>query len=189
MERGITLNFVNKTQLEQQFSEHYEQYVERIFRFVYLKTNAQDTAEDITAEVFTRYWEHCRHNRPIKHHSGFLYSIARNLITDLYRQRGRVQIGGPEELKLGQQHSYSQIEALKLESDMEKVKLVLRQLNDEYQDLIIWHYLEELAVAEIAQILEKSEQAVRMQLSRALQALRVELARQTNSNLKSQSAK
>jgi len=38
------------------FSEIYDFYVVRIFRFVYLKTSSKETAEDLASEVFLKYW-------------------------------------------------------------------------------------------------------------------------------------
>ena len=55
---------------------------------------------------------------------------------------------------------------------MNSVKLALRQLSPDYQEIIIWRYLDELETKEIAEILNKSEGAVRTLLSRALGELR-----------------
>jgi len=56
--------------------------------------------------------------------------------------------------------------------DMSSVKQALRQLSPDYQEIIIWRYLDELETKEIAEILNKSEGAVRTLLSRALSDLR-----------------
>jgi RNA polymerase sigma factor (sigma-70 family) len=48
------------------------------------------------------------------------------------------------------------------------------KLKDEYQDAIIWYYLEGYSVSEIAKILDKSEPATRMLISRAIKNLRQE---------------
>jgi RNA polymerase sigma-70 factor (ECF subfamily) len=36
----------------EQFGEIYDQYIEKIYRFVYLKVNSQEVAEDITSKCF-----------------------------------------------------------------------------------------------------------------------------------------
>ena len=43
--------------INEQFSQIYDQYIDKIYRFVYLKVNSQETAEDITSKVFLRGWE------------------------------------------------------------------------------------------------------------------------------------
>jgi RNA polymerase sigma-70 factor (ECF subfamily) len=34
------------------FSELYDRYIDKIYKFVYIKTSNQETAEDITSDVF-----------------------------------------------------------------------------------------------------------------------------------------
>jgi len=56
--------------------------------------------------------------------------------------------------------------------EMASVKKALAGLNEEYREVIIWRYLDELEIKEIAQILDKKEGAVRTLLSRALASLK-----------------
>ena len=42
---------------KEQFSQIYDQYIEKIYRFVYLKVNSQEIAEDLTSKVFLKGWE------------------------------------------------------------------------------------------------------------------------------------
>ena len=56
--------------------------------------------------------------------------------------------------------------------EMDRIKQALTLLQDDYQDLIIWRYIDELTVPEIAQITGKTEENVRVGVHRALQALK-----------------
>ena len=62
-----------------------------------------------------------------------------------------------------------------MDSDIEEVVEALKNIHDDYADLVIWHYLEDLSLPEISQINGKSEGANRVGLHRALKALREEL--------------
>jgi RNA polymerase sigma-70 factor (ECF subfamily) len=62
-----------------------------------------------------------------------------------------------------------------LNSDLEQVKAALVNLRDDYQNVIVWRYLDDLSIPEIAKILDKSETAARVLLHRALKALKNEL--------------
>jgi len=44
--------------------------------------------------------------------------------------------------------------------------------NENYQNIIIWHYLNDLSIKEISKINNQSEGAVRVMLSRALKELK-----------------
>ena len=48
-------------------------------------------------------------------------------------------------------------------------------LKDEYQEVVIWHYIDDLSITEIAKMLKKSEGTVRVTLHRALKAVRKEI--------------
>ena len=41
---------------QKQFSKIYDQYISRIYRFVFLRVNSVDIAQDLTSETFTRAW-------------------------------------------------------------------------------------------------------------------------------------
>ena len=56
--------------------------------------------------------------------------------------------------------------------EMDRIRHALRELNKDYQDLIIWRYIDELTVPEIAEITRKSEGNIRVGVSRALGVLR-----------------
>src|SRR3989344_6691072 len=78
------------SQLQQQFGKIYDKYIEKIYRFVFLKVDSQEIAEDLTSEVFTRGWESFKREKcDIKNMQAFLYQIARNLIVDHYREKAQ----------------------------------------------------------------------------------------------------
>ena len=75
-------------EINQYFSEIYDQYVTKIYRFIYLKVSTQEIAEDLSSEVFLRLYRHVQKNNPtIENAQAFLYQIARNVVADHYRGR------------------------------------------------------------------------------------------------------
>jgi RNA polymerase sigma factor (sigma-70 family) len=59
---------------------------------------------------------------------------------------------------------------------MDTVRKALRNINKDYQDIVIWHYLDDLTMPEIAEITGKSQVACRVALHRGLKSLRKELS-------------
>ena len=160
------------SQLREQFSKIYDKYIDKIYRFVFLKVNSQEIAEDLTSEVFTRGWESFRQEKcDIKNIQAFLYQIARNLIVDHYRQKGQAQLVSTDALPLLDQEENLEERAM-LKSEVSNVKAALANINEDYRGIIVWYYLDELSVPEIAKIMGKSEDAVRVQIHRALTALK-----------------
>ena len=75
------------------FAVLYEDYYDRIFRYVSFKTGSSLEAEDITAEVFVKMLESIDSFRWQGYQfSSWLFRIAHNLIVDHFRKRGRRHI-------------------------------------------------------------------------------------------------
>ena len=64
--------------LRKNYSEVYDKYVKKIYRFVLLKVNSAEIAEDLTSEVFMRGWQSFKGQGPdkIENIQAFLYQIA-----------------------------------------------------------------------------------------------------------------
>ena len=161
---------------QRKFSKLYDKYIEKIYRFVYLKIGSQETAEDICSDVFTRTWNAYRDGQKIENSQAFLYKIARNLVVDYYRRNGRIKKISVD--------SYPEIKDPKIDlekdaiisSDFNLTKKALTNLKPEYQEVVIWRYLDELSIPEISKILDKPEGTVRVTLHRALKTLKNELS-------------
>jgi RNA polymerase sigma-70 factor (ECF subfamily) len=159
--------------LNEQFGQIYDQYIDKIYRFVYLKVNSQEMAEDITSKVFLKGWEAFQSpNTPIKNPGAFLYQIARNAVVDHYRDKGRTNVisadASPEIADPGET---AQDKAI-LSADINAIKKSINKLKKEYQDIIVWHYIEDMPIANIAELLGKPAGTVRVMLHRGLKDLK-----------------
>ena len=166
----------DKMKAQRIFEKTYNKHIEKIFRFIFLKLDSKESAEDLTSETFSRYWRALCAKTKIDNHSAFLYRIAKNLIADYYRKKSKVQFASVQ----NENYDFiidSHIDLAKraiINSDIQEVKAKLCNVNENYQDIIIWHYLEEFSIKEIAGILGKSEATTRVLLHRAMQSLKIE---------------
>ncbi len=162
--------------LHRKFSKIYDKNLDKIYRFVYFKVNSSEIAEDLTSETFLRAWKAFnrddRHfEKEIENPRAFLYQIARNLVIDHYKQKDRTRTISIDNLVLANRGP-SLEEKIALDSDVQQAMFALKKINPEYQDIIIWHYIEGLSHKEIAKIMNKSNGATRVMLHRALGSLR-----------------
>ncbi|MFC1629773.1 RNA polymerase sigma factor [Patescibacteria group bacterium] len=167
------------------FSKIYDQYIDKIYRFIFVKTGSQEIAEDLCSETFLRGWKAFEkshkpsfNNKKIENLPAFLYQIARNLVADHYREKSKTQIISTESTSWQGQIIDSKTnleEEAMLKSDIENIRLALINLKEDYQTVIIYRYLNDISMPEIAKNMDKSEQAVRVTLHRALKALKKEL--------------
>ncbi len=160
---------------KRRFVKFYNENAPRIYRFVYLKVNSPQDSEDLCSEAFFKFWENSTNKKEkIDNPRALLYKIANNLVIDFYRKKSRSEIKvGPEDTILAKIKDKTDLNAkLILDSDIIEVKKALNQLKGSYQNIIIWRYLDDFSVKEIAQILEKPEGNIRVLIHRALSALK-----------------
>lgn len=165
---------------KEQFSQIYDQYIDKIYRFVYLKVSSQEVAEDLTSKIFLKGWEAFQsqglgsNGQGIKNPSAFLYQIARNVVVDHYREKGKSKVVTSDFSQIVSQEKNLEEKAI-ADSDFNEVKLAMQNLKPEYQDIIIYHYIDGMKTPEIAEVMNKPEGTVRVMLHRGLKSLKEEL--------------
>ena len=162
-----------------QFTEIYNDHMEKIYRFCYLKVSSKTEAQDLTSETFLKFIRYAQErDEEIENIRAFLYRTAQNLVIDHYRKREKrplpLEEDWLEEKELPQVPSPE--EKLLLNSDMKEVTNALGRIKDDQADLIIWHYLDGLSIPEISEINGKPEGTNRVALHRGLKALKESLA-------------
>lgn len=159
--------------LNEQFGQIYDQYIDKIYRFVYLKVSSQEIAEDITSKVFLRGWEAFQGaSGEIKNPGAFLYQIARNSVIDHYREKGRSRIVSQEGLPEIVDNGKNLQDRAILNADIDTIRKSMVKLKQDYQDIIIWHYLDDMPIADIAELINKPAGTIRVMLHRGIKDLR-----------------
>lgn len=163
---------MNNQKPKKLFNQLYDENIDKIYRFVFLKVNSQDTAQDICSEAFLRCWQVLnKNNKELDNPRAFLYQIARNLVIDHYREKGRAQTVSIDVLPIMDADKNLEQEAAN-RSDIDMVRTYMAGLKEDYKDVIVLRYVEDYSVPEISQMLDKSEGAVRIMLHRALKSLK-----------------
>jgi RNA polymerase sigma-70 factor (ECF subfamily) len=162
----------------QEFSKIYDTYVEKIYRFVYLRINSKEEAQDITSQVFLNFLSKSQknskiHSEDILSLQAFLYRIAKNLLIDTYRQKGRIALSLDDEniqnLVVADPPLDSKLDEI---SDLKLIREKLNELRSPYWEAVVWHYLEEIDIETIAKILNKTPGNTRVILHRGVNQLK-----------------
>ncbi len=153
-------------------SELYNRHVDRIHQYVRYRIGDEQTAEDITAEVFLRAIESLgRYDDRGAPFAAWLYRIAHARIVDYWR-RSRRQQTAPLEDPLLQDSLVSDDEVLDYDVLQHRSLLTaLQQLTDDQQNVIILRFLQGLDIITVAGILGKTEGAIKALQRRGLEAL------------------
>lgn len=155
------------------FGELYERYRDPIYRFCLARTGTSHDAEDLVADVFVKALRSLDgyQDRGLPF-AAFLYRIARNAAID--RSRTLKQPFSFDGL-LVEPASKQNVEA---EANLAVEKSILLEalthLKPEHRDVITMRFIEGYAAQEVAQMLGKTEGAIRTLQHRALERLRKE---------------
>jgi len=151
----------------------YDLYVEKIYAYIYHRVGQADLAEDLTGQVFMRMLEAVRTGR-VWHtsFSGWLYRIAHNLVVDHYRRKKRATIVDLDDAAPVRAQTGDPIDSMESQFERERLRAALAKLTDEQAQVIGLRFLEDLSIAEVAQIMDKTEGAVKALQYRAVLALR-----------------
>ena len=156
---------------EQAFAGLYDTYLDSVYRFIYLRVEDQQTAEDITSNVFLRAWEKLGNYQfrgvPFR---AWLFRIARNAVIDHYRTRKE---NAPLEVVLNSRDDnllpVSQQVGLRIEA--EQVMVSMQHLTEDQRNVLTLKLVHGLNTHEVAKALGKRQGAVRALQMRGLQAL------------------
>jgi RNA polymerase sigma-70 factor, ECF subfamily len=164
----------------QAFDGLYLLYVDRVYRFLAGRLGDAEAAEEVTAQVFLRLIEKIgqyqvapKDNAAI--FTAWLYRLAYNKMIDVLRRQKQTQhvsIHHAETISQGQPMSETVEERMEFEIVMEKLQL----LNDQQRQVILLRFVEGFSIAETAQIMDKSEGAIKALQHRSLESLRRYLA-------------
>lgn len=162
------------------FEGLYLLFANRIFQFLYTRLGNVEFSEEITSQVFVRLIEKIYLYRIIpENNSGnftrWLKQVAYNLMVDALRAHKRTRHTALEFVE-GVPSEFSS-NAIDEEIAFEEILQELKSLNDLQHDVIVLRFLEDLTIAETAQIMQKTEGAVKALQHRALESLRRQLTR------------
>ena len=154
------------------FGQLYERYVTKIYNYVYYRTGNHHDAEDLTARTFLQALKHVHRyvDRGLPF-SAWLYRIAHNLVANWHRDHSRRQVIALDEIALVSGRPHPEVK-LELEDDQRKLLRMIRHMPGDRQQLLILKFVEQMSNREIAQIMGRSEGAVKSLYHRTLLSLR-----------------
>ena len=153
----------------------YDTYRDRVVRFATGRLGDAEKAEDVTSETFESVLRNLGSYRAGTDFEAWLFTIARRRVADHFRRRSRRReveldetvhpdrhlpaVAGPEEAVLAAERRA-------------EVAGAFRRLRADQQEVLALRVLGGLSAVQVAEVLGKSEGAVRVAQHRALRSLR-----------------
>ena len=155
----------------------YEAYAQSIFQYISYRVETDMIAEDLTADVFLRMIRGIKTYRyqgiPF---GAWLFRFASNQIKDYYRsQQKQHEIDLPETLST---HDTGPLQNLIAQEERQQIRRALQTLSEDYQNILILRFMQDLPYPVVAEVMERSESALRVLQHRALKALNTALTRE-----------
>tara|TARA_B100002051_G_scaffold274234_1_gene314880 strand:+ start:3614 stop:4204 length:591 start_codon:yes stop_codon:yes gene_type:complete len=167
----------NVSDHEERFLKAFEEYNDALFRHAMLRISNREKAIDLVHDAFTKVWSYTREGYEIDSFRPFLYKVLNNLIIDEYRKKKEASLDALMEYDGVDEGSFdelteSTVEVLAATIDGRKAFELLEEVPDQYREVIIYRFVDQLGPKEISELIEESENVVSVRLHRGLKILR-----------------
>lgn len=179
-EQESDANLVERAKVDgEAFGLLYERYVRVIYKYIYYRTGNTAEAEDLTEKTFFQALNNLnRYETRGVPFSAWLYRIAHNLVANWHRDRSRRRLVPLDEPGTETRATIDPVSIAEISEEHEELRSVIARLPLDRQQLLFLKFVEELPNAEIANVMRRSEGAIKALLHRTVRSVRGELLRQ-----------
>ncbi len=155
------------------FGRLYELYFVPVFRYVYFRVRNKEETQDLVQTVFLKAFKAVSGFREMgKPPLAYFFAIAMNAVKDHWKKKKELALDLDEVLnKVADDNQHLQ-EKIEKELNSEILQKAIARLSEEQQKVITLKFISGLSNKEIAEIISKTEEAVRQIQCRGIKALR-----------------
>ncbi len=152
----------------------YEEYYDRIVRYIFVRINNQIEAENMGGEVFLKALQALDSYRGRSEQMrAWLFKIAHNLVVDYFRKMSKRKAVSLSDVEIRDRVSTE--EAVEARLEVKNLAKALKQLTPAQREVIGLRFFAGLSSAEVGKTLSKSSGAVREMQRSAVEALREQM--------------
>ena len=148
----------------------YEAYIQTIFQYISYRVETDEIAQDLTADVFLSMIRNLsKYKYTGAPFGAWLFRIASNQIADHFRKKSKSR----DTILIEEQIEATSnlFDNVSKEEEKTQLRLALQTLPDDYQNVLIMRFMQNMSHATIAEIMDKSNVQIRVTQHRALKAL------------------
>lgn len=153
------------------FLEMVNNFEDAIFRFIYFRVSNRAVALDITQDTFTKTWVYLSSGRDIDYPEAFLYKTARNAVVDHYKKHKSSSLDSMIDEGFDPETN-KDIEEIHRSDEIDEIRNLLEELDEEDRHIIYLRYTEEKPIEEIAELYDKSTNAMTVHIHRIIKKLK-----------------
>ncbi|HEY4483675.1 MAG TPA: RNA polymerase sigma factor [Candidatus Paceibacterota bacterium] len=157
-----------------EFTKLYDDYADAIYRYCFFRLSQNKAlAEDLVQETYMRTWKAVASGQQIDNGKTFLFTVAHNLVIDTYRKKQTFSLDNLTDAGFSPEDK-STIPP-QTQAEISEMLVHINKLPDNYRQVILLRFVENLGPKDIAEIVGESENNVSVRLNRAITQLKNEM--------------
>lgn len=175
--RGKTADVPAGGSQEERFLQAFDEFSDALFRHAMFRLSDRERAVDLVHDTFTKVWMYVRDGHEIASYKPFLYKVLNNLIIDEYRKRKEASLDAIFEVEGVDESNFAELMQDDVESlintlDGKRAMELLKEIPEQYKEVIVLRYVDQLKPKEIAVLVEETENVVSVRIHRGMALLK-----------------
>ena len=157
-----------QTQRSDYFSMLYHRYASKVFGKCISILKDYDEAKDAVQEIFVKIMINLTNFGERAQFSTWLYSITYNYCIDIVRKKKKEKTLFTDDIERVPDVAMEEVpDEFLLAMEVKNLKIVLEKLSEGDRIILLMKYQDDMSIRDIAEILNKTESAIKMKIKRA----------------------
>jgi RNA polymerase sigma factor (sigma-70 family) len=162
-----------RTQNASLFSILYRRYAQKVFGKCYSILRNEEEARDAVQDIFVKIMQNLANFGEKSQFSTWVYSITYNFCIDIVRKKKKEKTMFSDDIERAPDVAEDDVkDEFLMEMEVKHLKIVLEKLPTGDRAIILMKYQDDMSIRDIAEVLEKTESAVKMKIKRAKEKAR-----------------
>lgn len=156
---------------QRDFSELYDEFFDRVNRYLRCRVFNSWDADDLTATVFIKALEKFNQYSRTSPFASWIFRIAHNAYVDFLRKNRELPVDHEDILQGKVDDTWQPEQQALTNEEIQLLKSRINQLTPDQRDVLSLRYFADLKINQIAEVLGKSESSIKMISHRGLHQL------------------
>lgn len=156
-----------RTQRQDYFSILYTKYADKVYRKCYTLLKDQGLAEDAMQDIFVKIMMNLASFSEKSQFSTWVYSITYNYCIDYIRKNKKAKQLFVDDIERAPDLIDDVPDEFLLSMEVKRLKTILEKLPVDDHAILLMKYQDDMSIRDIAELLTKTESAVKMKIKRA----------------------
>lgn len=161
-----------QTDIEAKFLAAYDEWADAIYRHCFFRVYSKERAEELVQDTFMKTWQYLEKGNEVENLKAFLYKVANNLVIDNSRKKKEESLEALIEVSRTNEPHYDGHKNIENAVLAGEVLEVMDKLPENYKQVLIMRYVDDLHPREIAEALGVKPNNISVTLNRAVAALK-----------------